>query len=430
MENQRLASSWVRSNDLWAVAANVGYALSQWVIVAFLARQSSAATLGEYTLALALSAPIFMCANMRLRFLQATDTSRRFEFVHYASVRGLSTALAAAFTFGVAWLSGFARPFLFVVIAVISVKMVECMQDIVVGVYQTRARMSAVARSLLLSGGLATLLFAISFILSGSLVLSCFVMALTRLITLAIIDVPTAIRYEAEAAAGTDRRDTPPLLSWHACRLLVLMAWPLGIVAMLDSLNTNVPRYLLAAVTDTSKVGQYSAIAYLAFAGFLVANSLCQSRIAHLARAVAQGEWPVVKHSIQSLFAGTATIGLIGVAAAVLGGDTILRILYGSAFVGDGDSFLYIMVAGALTYVALAMVYVLTAFGETRVQVVLYASNAAVVTAVGTLLVPTWGIRGAAVALAAANAVQILLSIVALRRCLGTKTRDVERQLS
>src|SRR5690349_6038498 len=99
----------MRSNDLWAVIANIGYALSQWTVVAILARQGSPATLGEYTLALALSAPIFMCLNMRLRFLQATDTSGQFGFVHYATVRAASSCLAAALTFVVAWFGGFER---------------------------------------------------------------------------------------------------------------------------------------------------------------------------------------------------------------------------------------------------------------------------------------------------------------------------------
>ena len=51
-------------------------------------------TVGQFTLALAICAPIVMFTNLQLRAIQATDANELYEFGHYLSLRLVMSTLA------------------------------------------------------------------------------------------------------------------------------------------------------------------------------------------------------------------------------------------------------------------------------------------------------------------------------------------------
>src|SRR5262249_180205 len=73
----------LRRNFKWAFAANLIYALCQWGMLSVLAKAGSAAVVGQFSLGLAISAPVFMFTNFNLRSVQATDARSEFEFGDY-----------------------------------------------------------------------------------------------------------------------------------------------------------------------------------------------------------------------------------------------------------------------------------------------------------------------------------------------------------
>src|SRR5262245_13252375 len=63
----------LRTNFLWTLAGNVVYAGCQWGMLIVLAKLGTPAMVGEFSLGLAICAPIFMLSNLNLRGVQATD---------------------------------------------------------------------------------------------------------------------------------------------------------------------------------------------------------------------------------------------------------------------------------------------------------------------------------------------------------------------
>ena len=94
-------------NFLWTLSGNVVYAACQWGILVALAKLGTPQMVGEFALALAVTAPIVIGAGLSLRSVQATDALREHKFHDYFSLRLLTTVAAVLAVAGVVWSSGY-----------------------------------------------------------------------------------------------------------------------------------------------------------------------------------------------------------------------------------------------------------------------------------------------------------------------------------
>ena len=84
----------LRRNVAWTGLANAVYAGCQWAILVALAKAGSAEMVGQFALGLAVTAPVFMFANLQLRSLQATDAKEQYAFADYLGLRVLGVVIA------------------------------------------------------------------------------------------------------------------------------------------------------------------------------------------------------------------------------------------------------------------------------------------------------------------------------------------------
>src|ERR1022692_5216340 len=85
----------LRVNFTWTLMGNVVYAGTQWGILVLLARLGNPEAVGQFSLGLAIAAPIMLFASLSLRAVQATDACLQFQFRDYAGLRILMTIIAA-----------------------------------------------------------------------------------------------------------------------------------------------------------------------------------------------------------------------------------------------------------------------------------------------------------------------------------------------
>jgi len=83
LARQRSRRLTLRVNFLWTLAGNVIYATCQWGILVVLAKLGTPQMVGEFALALAVTAPILIGAGLSLRSVQATDALREYKFRDY-----------------------------------------------------------------------------------------------------------------------------------------------------------------------------------------------------------------------------------------------------------------------------------------------------------------------------------------------------------
>lgn len=81
---------------------NITYAGAQFVIVILLNKFGSSAIVGQYSLGLAVTAPIFMLSHLHLRSVLIVDSSGKYSFGDFLGLRLITTALAFTITAGFA----------------------------------------------------------------------------------------------------------------------------------------------------------------------------------------------------------------------------------------------------------------------------------------------------------------------------------------
>lgn len=398
----------LRVNFAWSLMGNIVQAASQWGVVVLLARLTDPSTVGSYALALSIVSPVFLLTNLHLRAVQSTDMQGEFPFESYFSLRVLTT-ISAVILLSIA--SCFAqRPLSEVLLGLSFAKAFESMSELLYGKYQKAERMDQIGRSMMLRS-LATLaVIGIGLSLGFSL--------------------PAVILTSAAIAAAVAIYDLLGLQirisgwkCWDPALALQLArkAAPLGLILLLVSLNGNIPRYFLANIRSDHEVGIFSALNYVAIAANTLVMALGQASIPGMAKRFSNSQLAQFLRLGAPLVGLAAGLGVAGVVVAKLAGSEVLTRFYGSEYAKDGEAFTWMMVAAGVSFIASALGYLLSSTRCFKPQVPMLALTGVTIAFGCWLWVPSQGIRGAAMGLAAGYSLQCLLAAVTLAVCCWPK---------
>ena len=395
----------LRRNVLWLAGGNLVYGACQWGMLALLAKLGTPAMVGQFALALAVTAPVMQFANLHLSSVQATDARGEHPFADYLRLRVVTTAagLVAIVALTLATYRGETAR---VVLAVGLAKAVEAISDIYFGLFQRHERMRALGTSLMVKGPLSLVAFVAGLQLTGRVVWAAVAMGVAWALLLAGYDArqgraTLAHAHDGSANASAARPATAAGV-WQLARL----ALPLGVVALAASLTPNVPRYFIEHELGAAALGVFAAMAYVLVAGQNVLTSVTGSVAPRLADAYARGD----RRAFTRLLAGALAVAVLGGGAAVLvavvAGPPLLARLYTPDYARHADVFVRLMVAGVFVYVAYVLWGATTATRYLRVQTPLFAATGAVAVITSATLVPRLGLQGAATAVLVTYAFQ------------------------
>jgi O-antigen/teichoic acid export membrane protein len=405
-------------NFAWTLAGNLIYAGTQWGILVLLARLGTPATVGQFSLGLAITAPIMLFASLQLRSVEATDAQGLFGFSDYASLRLLTTMAGIAVILAIGTVA-YRGNIALVITAFGLSKGVESLSDVIYGLWQQQERMELIGKSLILRGSLALVLSWICFASFRTVWAAVFGIAAAWAVVFAVYDIPNAMQ-----VAATTGESIVPSFSVTSMKELFRVSVPLGIVVMLASLNINVPRYVIYHVEGIRELGIFSAVGYILVSGNLVVNSLGQSATPRLAAYFSGGRLDEFRRLSNRLIYIGAAVGSLGVLASLFAGRWILTVLYGREYAGHVRLLTWMMGAAGFTYMASFAGYSLTAARKFRVQMPLFAFIMLLTLGLCAVMVRTNGATGAAQAVCAAGVVQLLVTIWLLRRgCSPRSTR-------
>lgn len=404
----------LRDNFAWTLLGNVVYAGCQWGILVVVARLASPAAVGQLALGYALTAPVFLLVGLQLRASQATDAARRFHFAEYRAVRAAGMGIGILATAALVALSGHAGGSGLVIMAVGASKAVEGLSDVYYGILQQHERMRPMAVSLVWRGILSVGAMAAALAAGGGLLAGVVAMTISWVAVLLLHDV----RATAPLLAAAPRR--PARVDLRAVREIVVTAAPLGLVAMLVSLRTNVPRYFVGGHLGAAELGVFAALSSLLTAGNVVISALGQAATPRLARHFHVGDVKGFRRLLALLLGVATIVGAGGILGALALGRPLLLALFGPPYAAQADVLVVLMGVGLVAYVASFLGYALTAARHFAVQLPLFVGTTGACAAGCASLVPAHGLAGAAAAWGASLFVEIVavgaLVEVALRR--------------
>jgi O-antigen/teichoic acid export membrane protein len=376
----------LRANFAWTFFGNGVYAASQWGMLAVMAKVGSPEMVGQFSLAVAIATPIIMFANLQLSVVQATDAKNLYRFSDYLGLRLASTCLAWLVIAGVAIVGGYRRETAWAILVVGLAKAFEAVSDIVYGLLQKHERMDRIATSKVIKGVFSLVVLGGLVWMTKSIVYGALGLAGVWLALLLTYDRGNARHFSS--------------LRWYLGKdttwPLIRLAFPMGVVMLLVSLSSNIPRYFVQHYHQEAELGYYAAMAYLMVVGNMVVSALGQSATPRLAQYYAAANGHAFRKLLFRLAGLGAALGVAGMVVVALWGRPILTLLYRPDYAAYADVLVWLMAAAGIGYVASFLGYGMSAARHFRIQAPLFAAVTVAVGLACLWLVPKNGLLGAA----------------------------------
>jgi O-antigen/teichoic acid export membrane protein len=405
----------LRRNLLWIALAQSLYAVTQWTIIVAFAKMGGPTTVGTFSLATAIAAPVVLFGNMQLKAIQASDARNEFLFSDYVSLRLVTSTSAFILVTFLAFAFGYPFYVAVVIICVGLAKSLESLSDVLYGLFQKVESFDRIAMSVSIRSASALCVVVIVMSTTRSIFYSCLAISISWGISL--------FRYDATTARYLVRRYLPsqgdkPWATWltfDRARMLALskLALPMGIATMLISLNVNIPRLIIERELGIRLLGYFGAMAYPVLTGNLAVLALGEAMIPRLSREFVQN----LKGFIRlwgCLILTAIVIGAIGTLIVAMWGGELLRIFYGPSYEQYSAVFTWLMFAAGCSFVGSANGYALTAARNFKIQVPLFLLTTLLSLVGCAILVPRAGLMGAAQAMTISGTAHALLSGSAL----------------
>lgn len=407
----------LRSNFSWTLVGNITYSACQWGMLVSLAKLGTPEVVGIFALALAITAPVIMLANLNLRAVQATDAKRDHKFGDYLGLRIITATLALFAMVGVVSALGYRADIALVILTVGIAKILESISDIFYGLLQQHERMDRIAVSMFLKGPLSLAVLTIVFYLTRSILWGCIGIAAIWALVLALYDIRCGknMLRELGQLGGLDAKIRP---RWNTKILsqLARLALPLGIVMMLITLTLSIPRYFVERFLGARDLGIFAAMSYLLMAGTTVVSALGQSSTPRLSRYYAIGDRKAFYKLLLKLVGVGTIAGVTGVILAVSAGRWILTALYRPEYAENLDVFILIVAGAGVGYVGSFLGYGITATRAFSHQTVPFLILTVITALSSWFLIPNFGLMGAAWATCIINIGIAIVPIIILIR--------------
>jgi O-antigen/teichoic acid export membrane protein len=403
----------LRRNFSMTAIGNLVYAGCQFGMLSILARSSSTVEVGRYALALAITGPVFIFANLKLRQVLATDATGEFTFGEYLGQRIL-TSIISSICLGVgAYLVGLSGRSIWTLLAVTAFKAFESVIDILYGALQRFEQMSAIARSQIWRGIGGVVAFGITAAFTkradaaaGALALYTVPQIMTNVWRVRRIGVSTRPSY----AKASQLR-----LTW--------IALPLGVAVSAGALATNVPRYFMQHFEGTAALGVFAALAYILTMSSTIIGALGQSASPRLANLFAAANYGEFRRILRRLIFIAITLGLLGILASLTAGKPVLRIVFGLQYAKHVDVLVVLMLAAAIQYGVVFLGTAVNAMRRFAVQMPISVLGVIAVAGVSALLIPRYGLMGGALSVLTGQAVTAACYVFLLVRVILPETR-------
>jgi O-antigen/teichoic acid export membrane protein len=411
----------ISENFLWIFFGNIVYSCSQWGILILLAKLGSPEIVGQFVLALAITTPVIIFSNMGLRSVQATDAKYEFIFANYFGLRLFTTFFALLLIVGIALISGYRIKVTILIMIVAVAKAIESISDVFFGLLQKNERMDRIGKSLMIKGPLSLVGMGVGIYFTENIFWGAFGLAIAWIVILLSYDIRSAILINRKVTnfrgftLSEFRKEKLLWPKWEINDLLRLswIALPLGIVGILDSLKYNLPRYIIEGILGERELGIFAAIAYIMVAGNTIVLALGQSCVPRLAKYYALKEKGEFSKLLVKLLGIGLMLGCGGVIVAIVYGNEILTLLYGSEYAMQ-KIFVWLMAAAGVTYLSSFMGFGLTAARYFRSQMVLLLFVIIFLTLTCLWLIPSWNLLGGAVAIFCSASVHVIGSSLIL----------------
>ena len=408
----------LRENFFWIFLGSAFYMFCQFGILVILNKKGSSSLVGQFSLAMAISAPITLFFNLQLRQLLSTDAIGKYSLGDYFMLRTIASILNFLVIASIAFYRIEDPAEIRAVIIIVGLfKTLETCSEIPFGLLQRFECVRFIAYSQIAKGFLILISTLISVMIFQSLVLCVAALALQQLIVFCLLDLRAAQRVKDRALAEVSfKADRLLAHEWNMRRVLRLNleALPLGFTAMFISLNINIPMYFLEQNLGLEILGIYTSLSYLIRSLQLISGSLGRAIAARLSTYYISGRVDLFFQLLAKMMLATIGIGLVGLVAAYFCSDFVLSLLFNDSYREYKSLFMLLLVNLVLVSMVVFLGNGLTAGRMLNAQPVIFGGAMVFCFVLSGWLVPRYGMMGAAYSACMTSLFQLFASAVGI----------------
>jgi O-antigen/teichoic acid export membrane protein len=397
----------LRQNFAWTFVGDMIFAAAQWAMLAVIAKLGTPEMVGLFTFGLAVTAPIIIFANLKLRAVQATDVRQDFQFGNYLALRLVALSLAFAAITIFAWWSAYSLETKIVIMLVAAAKCFDALSDIMYGYFQLHERMNRVSISRVVQGISQLVALGLVLLLTESLIWGLAAWAIASGLVTVGYDIPNVRSVRNDLSSRAAMQDELFSLApiWQFTRLskLLWLALPLGFATMLGSLWLNIPRYVIQYYGGTYQLGIFAAVTSLMIIGSTIIAALGQSASPRLAKYHAESKFRAFDQLIIRLVILGGALGLAGLAVMWVAGDLVLTLLYTVEYAAYSGLLIWLFLGMGVQFTFIFLGTGMQAMREFRFFLPVQATSCVLVLALAMLLVPDYGLLGGVLSMIGAN---------------------------
>lgn len=390
-----------------AVTGTLAAGLSQWGVVAVMARTGGSVPVGTYALCLALTAPAYTLTMMQLRVLWVTEPDGGERFGVFLAVRLASSTVALLGLLLIGTVFSTATGAMLAPIA--TARFLESCGDLYQARLQRVDRLDLVGAVQCL-GALSTLgTFWFTVRVADLTVALWSVAAASALTSLAL---PAAMANRSARCTGTPEGSA----GWRRPMAgLVRHGFPLGTASMVTSLTVSVPRILVHATDGARAVGLLSAVTQVGQGISMFAGAVAQAILPETVRRYRRRGPRALLARTETAVGCCAALGGVLVLAAVTVGPAAVSTLYGGAFDADRAVLATLAVLTALSCTVWFLEHALTALRKSLDQLRVNLATLLLTAAGCAIAVPAAGVLGALLAATLGACFQVAVKLRLLR---------------
>lgn len=333
-----------KKNFGFALAGNLFYAASQYIILLILVKMYSLEDVGTFIYAGAFSTPLMLALEMQLRNLYITDDESYLNFRDYNSFRTLTSLfgflglIIAALLF---------KPEYFIIIGIVAlIKTFESQLDLIYGIYQKKNHLDFVAYSRILRGIVAIIAVLLTTFIFHDIVFSLIAYLVSWIILYFFYE-----RREIVKRGFIEREELKfAKMDFKKIKYFLIICIPVFCSIFIDKYYLNYPRISVERLLGVEALAVFGSLLYFKTLGGQFITSLAQAAMPRLAEYVRkQQKKQFLKLVTWMILIGIAIGGVLSI-SAYFWGPLILEVLYTEEYAKYSDVLIIVLLGTMITF--------------------------------------------------------------------------------
>jgi len=252
---------------MWTIFGTASFAISQFLLIIVISKYGTMGDLGYYTLSLSLSSPIMLYSNLQLGQILITDYGRERDFYTYKKtlIFSLIVGMILLLIISLFYIKSFSdnSNLLYIIFVFGLLKALDSISDLYLAYSQRNLENDKVGKVRVVRSLINLLSFSIIFIMTTSILIS--------LISQVILSF---LRYQFYDKKKIKIKENPKKTVISNIKNTYILGIPLGMVALINSINSNIPTYFLDIYSNINLVAVLNTLLYVFVIGNIIISPL------------------------------------------------------------------------------------------------------------------------------------------------------------